>query len=201
MSPAAAQDLPSLPACNIVDEETVFWQAIGETVKLRIELKGDAGTLPRGKSYLTFEDGKEIFLGEGGKYIDDFDRENPPNCAKYLAVAKSPVMSSLQGNPLNMMGIELRSVNDIDKALRMAEECAEDMTSELEMQSRLYRCNDLKVFADDIREMNELSAESFSALISKKAPLIEVPYSTYGVDILAFDPDKRTLHKVSYSGC
>jgi len=198
MSPAQAQSDFVLPACDLVDEETLYWETIGEDVTLRIELKGESGALPWGITYLTFQDGEEVILGEGGKYIDDFTADNVPTCEDHLRVAKDPVLTSIrQSSPTYIWGVPLKSMSDVEKALELSKTCQEDDPQ----LTPMIDCRDILQFAKDFQSQNEIDPEVYKNLIDQIAPIIQVPYSTYGVDIYAYDQTARKFHKISYSGC
>lgn len=185
-----------LPACDLTIEKTVHWKAAQHDVTLRVEIKGESGSLPSGNSYLTFSDGTEIHLGEGGKYLDDFTADNVPTCEDHLKVLMSPILESMK--PVPPAGdSEIRTMGEMAKILTLAENCQDE---DRYVFGHLH-CQDVKWTAENYREYSEISSEDFDRLVGQNAPLITVPYSTYGTDFYAVDIQNKKLYSMTYSGC
>ena len=211
--PSIAVAENDLPYCDLLDEKKLIWTAIDEEVTVRTELKGSG--YPRGKLYIVFGDGHEILISEGGKYLDDAE---DIGCEAQLNAATISLFASLEGQGVYFDTGSLRTMNDLDQALQSDEAC------KLRDKQR-HESPDNQSFLDKVRQTNmwetqflscqaildrleyntqgniETTIEDYKRLLSQNAPLIEVAYSAYGVDIMAFDREKREFYKLYYSGC
>ncbi len=215
-SSIAALDNPVLHACDLMDEQTLRWDALGKDVTLRTELKGETGSVPFADFYMTIE-GREIHLGQGGKFIDDFDPANTPSCEDHLEAAIKPILKSISHEGVFFNSRNFRTMHELDSALHQAEFCntppipyyeSEDVKAYLtefrktdNWEAAFLSCGPiLDIIALESSQL-QTTAKQYQKLLAQDAPLIAVPYSTYGVDVLAIDVENYTTHNLFASGC
>jgi len=215
--PAAAQTASPIPACDIIDEQVLNWEALGETVTLRTKLQGEEGYLPGAEFTMVLSDETEVELGSGGKFIDDFDPQDPPGCADHLEAATRPILNSVTGDGAFYYSGNFRSMIELDTALHKAEFCKSNnldyyqtgngkkYVTEVEKsgswESQFLTCGPILDRIAMGGGTPDTSAKDYRRLLAQNAPLIEVPYSTYGVEIFALDRENLKLYKLITSGC
>jgi hypothetical protein len=195
-----------LPACEIVDEQSVYWQAMGEQVILRTTLLGAEDTLPRAKLMIEFNDGEIVVLGNGGKYIDDFMPGDEPTCQDHLIEARNATLSSLDpAHPILKDVLYMGQGTDsyssmaaLQADLREARLCDPNYKT----NPGAYDCQNLQDLAARVAEnRNEIPQPLFDQLVTRDAPIIDLTYSSYGIDTFVFDPTTKKLHQLYYNGC
>ena len=209
-----AQAESGWPVCDYTDTQTVTWAGIGEDVIVRTEITSDGEDYPRGKVFLTFEDGQEIPVGDGGKYVD----EAGIGCDVQAAEANAELIDSIQTG-VDLYGTSFTRLRDFDAALQKVEYCdtgenmdfyktgpgAEYVTVLRKGDSWASAYADCSAIMRNAVEMSEninmLDKKVYDDLVANDALLITVPYSSYGVDIVVLDRTNGKIHTLFYSGC
>lgn len=189
---ASAQSAAGLYSCSMDDRRSVYWEAIGETVTLRSELFGYQTFLPEGRQSLIFSDGYELLIGLGGKYIDEVNLGSVPSCDEYLAASNGATLASLS-EPVARDVAPFDDMAELDTERPRAEAC--DANADMYTQHGGLFCEQW----DELNRNFHGQEDQYRKLVSQRAPIIAVPYSTGGVDYLAFDSTGRTIHPLFYS--
>ncbi|MEO1406908.1 MAG: hypothetical protein AAFV54_10520 [Pseudomonadota bacterium] len=190
---AAAQTAAELYSCSVDQRQAVYWQAIGETVTLRGELFGYETFPPEGRQSLIFADGYEVVIGEGGKYIDNSVRDLAPSCAEYLMASIDPTLASMS-NSSSRGSAGFSDMAALDAARASSAACS-DQTGRYAKHGGLF-CEQWSDLDTNFDGRDAL----YDRLVDERAPIIVVPYSTQGVDYLAYDPSERTFHPLFFAG-
>jgi hypothetical protein len=214
--PAFTQDMTSLPNCDLVDVQSVYWNTLGEDVTLRTELWSDGKALPSAKFFLTFADGQKIELGKGANFIEDYIPEH--YCQEHLKAAKTPIVNSITKDGIFYYADNFHSMTDFNLALLQAEFCKTDNPNYYvtgrgkeyvakvrrsgSWESQFLTCgpilDKISLSSGDIDP--SFTVQDYQRLLSQDAPLIAVSSSAYGVNVYALDKEYRTLHNLNLSG-
>lgn len=194
-APLTAQADPVIPVCDIVDEQDIYWEAAGETVTLRTELRTGAQPYPDGHFFLIMSDGQEIFVGEGTKFLDDYPPEDVPSCQDHLEAAQRPILDSLEGTSISHWNFEFKTYRDVDAVY--AAPCTHDN------ERGKVSCDNVQQFIEEYALGSDVITQPDVAakLREQNAPLLAVPYSTYGWNVVAIDRENGEVYHLFYSGC
>ena len=170
--------------CQAEMSETVAWDAAGITVRVEARLSPGEDTWPRLERMIHLPDGRKIDLGGGGKM-----NEEPQDCGDYLVGAIGPTLQSLEAGPHGW-----RTTDDVFDTLWHAKSCALPDNWDPRDPGQVA-CRDAKALADgmsiDLAQRWGLAGQ----------PLLAVPYSAYGVDVMAVDMDTLQLTALGFDGC
>ncbi|MEM6411858.1 MAG: hypothetical protein AAF683_10030 [Pseudomonadota bacterium] len=184
-----AQTPAELYSCSMDSRQSIYWQAIGETVTLRSELFGHETFPPEGRQSIIFSDGHEVVIGEGDKYIDDATSAVFPTCEEYLLASNGATISSLN-SPAPATG----DITFLAQARPSAKAC-DASAGRYDRHGGLF-CEQW----DEIEANFANDQQLYDRLVAQRAPIIAVPYSTAGVDYLVYDHIERAVHPLFYAG-
>ena len=182
--------------CDITDEQTVYWAAMSQAVTLRTHIKSKGDYYPIGILKLILEDGTEIDLGQGLKYIDDAPEVERGDCNKHLEIAKADTLKSLSE------AASFATLESLWAYSEMGQDCMDAVNLPEDGPS-----DECQTAASVHQDFTEASAESsmnftqFKRLRESSAPLITVRRSTYYSETFVYDAQTNRLHKVLSQGC
>lgn len=182
--------------CNITDEQTVYWVAMSQAVTLRTQIKHDREVYPSGFMTLILEDGTEIDLGQGSKYIDDAPYDEFSDCKKHLQIAKTDTLDSLSGKA------RFSTVESLWAYSAMGQDCMDG--ANLTKDGPSENCQQAASVHEAFMEASidsSMDFVQFKRLRDSRAPLITVRRSTYYSETFVYDAQTNTLHNVLTEGC
>ena len=199
--------------CDINDERAVEWAALGQTVTLKTHLSTHPdGGYPSGKLSIILENGTEIDLGGGSKYIDDGPIEALTDCQKHFSAAINDTVYSLSPDAVkvskdpNIIGYysenHFPTLQSLWAYTVRGQDCMDAMN--LEGRTPSYECEHAADYHERLQNgllENDLSSEDFAYLRENNAPLITVSRSTYYSETLVYDARNNTVHVLYYTGC
>jgi len=205
---SAAADDAATSDCVLTDQQSVYAVAMDQQVTLITEMSGEAGLLPGADFKLVLSDGQTIDLGSGGKFID---QDGMP-CDMHLKEATSPITNSLGGQGVFFDSQEIVDMRSFDKLLRTCkpmEKPADDWMVDVfeksrearSWQSNYLNCEPIVWMMEMGADFSKTDIDTFDRLLSVNAPLIAVPYSAYGWNIMALDLENAKAVELFYSGC
>ena len=197
-----------LPACQLMDEQQVMITAMDDVGTLKTQLSGEAGLLPNASFSLLLSDGREIYLGEGGKFTE----EPGADCDDHLREATMPIINSLKGDGVFFDNQEIVDMRSFDKLLNNCPvtdmtppdylqttfEKAKEASS---WQSEFLQCEPVYMMMEMGIDFSKTDIDTFNRLLKNNAPLVAVPYSVYGWEIKALDLETGRAIDLFTSGC
>jgi len=192
----AEEDATSDFNCNITDEQTVHWTAMSQAVTLRTQVKHQGEVYPSGFITLILEDGTEVDLGQGGKYMDDGPDDEFSDCKKHLQIAKADTLDSLSGKA------RFSTLESLWAYSAMGQDCMDG--ANLTKDGPSENCQQAASVHQDFMEASidsSMDFAQFKRLRDSRAPLITVRRSTYYSETYVYDAQTNTLHNVLTEGC
>ena len=192
-----AQDtLPSDFSCDISDEQTVYWAAMSQAVTLRTQLKTHDDSFPVGFMTLVLENGTEVDLGQGSKYLDDAPEAELRDCEILLEIAKADTLDSLSRKA------RFPTLTSLWAFSAMGQDCMDD--ANLPDDGPSQQCQEAASIHEIFMETSSetpMNYKQFNRLRDSGAPLITVRRSTYYSETYVYDPQTNKLHNVLTEGC
>ena len=203
---AAAQAPIPLPACDITDIQSVYWDAMNQDATLTTHLKGEANTLPRATLSLKLADGTMIDLGGGGKYIDDFTKDSVPSCEDHLQAATRSTLEMMT-SPDDYVGSHYpQTYNQLNALIAMGQDC--QFPASGPKRARHELSDSCRSAANFLERYNDQSSRGepwpdgrAQDLQAQNAPMIYVAGSTYYTVMYVYDPIDNVLREIMSDGC